>query len=67
MECTWLINSSFHNLFIFNFSFNVTVTYFLSPHFSFFLFDKHNVIISKFHYKSIIVLEFVQKNYDDSH
>jgi hypothetical protein len=32
--------------------------YFLSPHFSFSLCDKHNVVISKVHYESIIFLEF---------
>jgi hypothetical protein len=34
--------------------------YFLSPHLSFSLFDKHNVIISNVHYESIIFLEFIQ-------
>jgi hypothetical protein len=40
---------------------------FLSPHFSFFLCDKYSVVISKVHYESISFLEFIQKNYDDSH
>jgi hypothetical protein len=33
----------------FKFNFNITMTYFLSPHFSFSMCDKHNVIISKVH------------------
>jgi hypothetical protein len=32
-----------------------------------FLCDRHNVVISKVHYKSIIFLEFIQTFYDDSH
>jgi hypothetical protein len=36
---------------------------FCSPHFSFFLCDKHIVVISKVHYKSTIFLRFIQKHY----
>jgi hypothetical protein len=39
--------------------------YFLSPHFSFSLCDKHNVVISKVHYEPIIFSEFIQYFYDD--
>jgi hypothetical protein len=46
---------------------DTTLTYFLSPHFSIFLCDKHGVVISKVHYKSIIFLKFIQFFYDDSH
>jgi len=64
-QCTSLINSSFHNvLFYFYFYFYITLTYFLNPHFSFFWSDKHSVVISKIHYKSI---RFIQKNYNDSY
>jgi hypothetical protein len=66
-ENTSLINSSFDDVLIFNFYFDITLTYFLSSHFSFFLCDKCSVVISKVHYKSIIFLEFIQKLYDDSH
>jgi hypothetical protein len=38
---------------------------FLSPHFSFLMCDKHNVVISKVHYEFIIFLEFIRKNNDD--
>jgi hypothetical protein len=34
--------------------------YFLSPHFSFSLCDKCNVVISKVHYESRIFLKFIQ-------
>jgi hypothetical protein len=40
--------------------------YFLNPHFSFFLSNKHNVVISKVHYESIIFLEFIRYFYGDS-
>jgi hypothetical protein len=40
------------------------LSYFLILNFSFFLCDKHNVVISKVHYESIIFLEFIQ-NYND--
>jgi hypothetical protein len=49
------------------FIFDTTLTYFLSLHFSFFLCDKHSVVISKVHYESIIFLKFIQTFYDDSH
>ncbi len=44
---------------IFIFIFDITMTYFLSPHFSFFVCDKHNVIISKVHNESILFLKFI--------
>jgi hypothetical protein len=48
------------------FYFDTTLMYFLGPHFSFSLCNKHNVVISKVHYESIIFLEFIQYFYDDS-
>jgi hypothetical protein len=66
-QCTSLINSSFDDVLFFNFYFDTTLTYFLSPHFSFSLCDKCSVVISKLHYKFIIFLEFIQFFYDDSH
>jgi len=59
-------NSSFDDVF-FNFYFHITLMYFLSPHFSFSLCDKLNVVMSKVHYESIIFLEFTQIFYDYSH
>ncbi len=35
------------------------MTYFLSPHFSFSMCDKHNVIISKVHNESILFLKLI--------
>jgi len=35
------------------FYFDITMTYFLSAHFSFFTRDKHSVIVSKVHNESI--------------
>jgi hypothetical protein len=35
-QCTSLIKFSFNDDLIFNFYFDITLTYFLSPHFSFF-------------------------------
>jgi hypothetical protein len=66
-QCTSLINFSFDDVLFYLFYFDTTLTYFLNPHFSFFLCDKYNVVISKVHYESIIFLEFIQKIYDDSH
>jgi hypothetical protein len=44
----------------FIFYFDTTLMYFLSPHFSFSLCDKCNVVISKVHYESRIFLKFIQ-------
>ncbi len=44
---------------IFNFDFDITMTYFLSPHFPFSMCDKHSVIISKVHNESIFFLKFI--------
>jgi hypothetical protein len=60
-------NSSFDDALFYFIYFDTTLTYFLNPHFSFFMCDKRNVVISKVHYKSISFLEFIQKIYDDSH
>jgi hypothetical protein len=40
---------------IFYFNFDIIMTYFLSPQFSFCMCDKHNVIISKVHNESIFL------------
>jgi len=53
-QCTSLINSSFDEFFFLKKKIDITLTFFLSPHFSFFLCDKRSVVISKVHYKSII-------------
>jgi hypothetical protein len=34
--------------------------YFLSPHFSFFVYDKHSVIISKVHDESFFIKKLIQ-------
>jgi hypothetical protein len=59
-QCTSLINFSFDDALFFIFYFDIILTLFLSPHFSFSLWDKCSVIISKVHYKSIMFLEFIQ-------
>jgi len=61
---TSLINSSFDDAL---FYFDTILTYVLSFFFFFFLFYKRIVFFLKFHYKSIIFLEFIQKIYDDSY
>jgi hypothetical protein len=43
-------------IYFLKFYFDITLTCFLSPHFSFFLCDKFSVVISKVHYKSIIFI-----------
>jgi hypothetical protein len=47
-------NYSFYGGLFFNFNFDITMTYFLSPHFSFSMCDKHSVINSKVHNESIL-------------
>ncbi len=42
-----------------NLNVDITMTYFLSPHFSFSMCDKHKVIISKVHNESILLLKFI--------
>jgi hypothetical protein len=54
-----LLNSSFDDGLFLNFHLNVTMTYFLSPHFSFYLHDKHSVITSKVNYEIIFSLKFI--------
>jgi hypothetical protein len=54
-----LLNSSFDDGLFFNFHLNITMTYFSSPHFSFYLHDKHSVIISKLNYEFIFFLKFI--------
>jgi hypothetical protein len=53
IQCILQLNYSFYGSLFFNFFFDITMTYFLSPHFSFSMCDKHNVIISKVHNESI--------------
>jgi hypothetical protein len=36
------LNYSFYGGLFFNFNFDITMTYFLSPHFSFSVYDKHS-------------------------
>jgi hypothetical protein len=44
---------------IFNFNFDIIITFFLSPHSSFFVRDKHSVIISEVHNESILFLKLI--------
>ncbi len=44
---------------IFYFNFDITITYFLNPHLSFFMCDKHNIINSKVHNESIFLLKLI--------
>jgi hypothetical protein len=53
-QCILQLNYSFYGGLFFNFNFDITMTYFLSPHFSFLVCDKHSVIISKVHNESIL-------------
>jgi hypothetical protein len=55
------LKSSFDGGLFFHFYFGNIITYFLSPHFSLFLHDKCNVIISRVHYESIVFLKFIHK------
>ncbi len=66
-QCTSLINYSFDDVLFYFLNFDTTSMYFLNPHFSFFLCDRCNVVISKVHYESIVFLKFIQMFYDDSH
>jgi hypothetical protein len=52
-QCILQLDYSFYDGLFFNFNFDITMTYFLSPHFSFSMCDKHSVIISKAHNESI--------------
>jgi hypothetical protein len=51
------LNYSFDGGLLFNF--DITMTYFLNPHFSFSVCDKHSVIISKVHNESIRSLKLM--------
>jgi hypothetical protein len=44
---------------IFILFFDITMTFFFSPHFSFFVCDEHSVIISKVHNESILFLKLI--------
>jgi len=61
------LNSSFDYGFFLKNHLNITMTYFLSPHFSFYLHDKHSVIISKVNYEFIFFLKFIHILKCDSH
>ncbi len=58
-QCSLQLNYSFYGGLFFNFNFEITMTYFLSPHFSFFVSDKHNVIISKVHNESTLFSKLI--------
>jgi hypothetical protein len=58
IECTLKLNYSFNGGLFFNFSFDIIV-YFLCPRFSFFVCDKHSVIISKVRHESILFLKLI--------
>jgi hypothetical protein len=49
------LNYSFYGGLFFNSKFGITMTYFLSSQFSFFVCDKRSVIISKIHNESIFL------------
>ncbi len=52
------LNYSFYCGLVFFQNFDITM-YFLSPHFSFFVCDKHNVIISKVHNEYTLFLKHI--------
>jgi hypothetical protein len=51
------LNYSFNGGLLFNFNFDIIITFFLNPHFSFSVCDKYSVIISKVHNESIRFLK----------
>jgi hypothetical protein len=59
IQCILQLNYSFYGGLFFIFYFDITMTYFLSPQFSFFVCDKHSVIISKVHNESILFLKLI--------
>jgi hypothetical protein len=59
IQCTLQLNYSFCGSTFFYFDFDITMKYFLSPHFSFSMCDKHNVIISKVHTESILLFKLI--------
>jgi hypothetical protein len=58
-QCILQLNYLFYGGLFFIFYFDITMTYFLSPHFSFSMCDKDNVIISKVHNESILFLKLI--------
>ncbi len=54
------LDYSFYCGLFLNFNFDITMTYFLNPHFSFSVCDKHSVIISKVHNESISFLKLMK-------
>jgi len=53
-ECILILKFSFNGGLFFIFDFDITMTFFFNPPLLFSLANKHNVIISKIHYESII-------------
>jgi hypothetical protein len=66
-QCILFLNLSFDDGVFFNFNFDITMTYFLNPQFSFYSCDKHSAIVSKVHYESIFFLKFIHIFKYDSH
>jgi hypothetical protein len=58
-QCILQLNYSFYGGLFFNLNFDITMTYFLRAHFSFFVCDKHSVIISKVYNESILFLKLI--------
>jgi len=58
-QCILLLKSSFDGGLLLNFYFDITITYFLIPRFSFHLHDKHIVINSKVNYECTLFLELI--------
>jgi hypothetical protein len=58
-QCIVQLNYSFYGGLFLNFNSDITMTYFLSPQFSFYVCDKHSVIISKVHNESIFFLKLI--------
>jgi len=53
-----LLNSSFDVGLFFNFNFEITMTYFLNPHFIFYMRERCNINISKVHYRFILFFPY---------
>jgi len=58
-QCIVQLNYSFYGGLFLNLNFDITMTYFLNPQFSFFVCDKHSVTISKVHNESIYKKKFI--------
>jgi hypothetical protein len=51
-QCILQLDYSFYGGLFFNFNFDIIMTSFLNPQFSFSMCEKHNVVISKVHNES---------------